>query len=94
MRLGNTFQSHTQIQKRQNLVVNNTIKIQTPSVTLSISQEAAILYTDYIAQNNTPVAHFEVHDIMLMKNVQGDHFNAHPYSKYLEESIHSMRYSI
>ena len=94
MRLGNRLQSHTQIPKRKNHVVNNTIKIQTPAVILNISQAAATLYAEYISQNNTPVAQLDMQDILMMKNVQGDSFNAHFYSGFLDERVHSMRYDV
>ena len=93
MKVRSTPHKHTQIPKRDNLVVDNTIKIQTSSSTLNISQEGATLYSKYIQQTVTKVSQLHVNDIADMKMVQGRAFYANPYAKYLDESAHNMKYS-
>ena len=94
MKVRSTPHKHTQIPKRDNLVVDNTIKIQTSSSTLSISQEGATLYSHYMQQSDTKVSQLQMHDIADMKMLQGKAFYANPYAKYLDERVHSMKYSV
>jgi len=94
MRVRSTPHNHTQTPKRKNHVVDNTIKIQTSSSTLSISQEGATIYSHYIQQTNSKVSQLQMQDISNMKRVMGKDFYANPYATYLDERVYSLNYDI